>query len=195
MSRRLPAFLLALSLALPLAPGGAAAQAAAAAPIPLAKVDMARMWGGWYLIATIPNSFEKGMVAPYDIYSKRPDGDIGEDFYFRPGGFAAERKHFTVHDWAEPGSDNARWRVQIVWPVALPFLVLYVDPHYRYVLFGEEDRQLGWIYARQPTIPDADYAALLARFAALGYDKRRFVKFVQTPAQIGAPGYWSEGIE
>jgi apolipoprotein D and lipocalin family protein len=164
-------------------------------PIPLANVDMDRMYGGWYLIATVRNGFEKGMVAPYDVYSKRPDGDIREDFYVRRGGFDAPRRHFVVHDWVRPGAHNAHWRVQVFWPVNLPFLVLYVDPRYRYVMFGENNRKLGWIYARAPKVPDADYQDLIARFAALGYDTRKFVKFVQTPDEIGQPGVWDEGIK
>jgi apolipoprotein D and lipocalin family protein len=164
-------------------------------PIALATVDMEKMYGGWYIIATMRNSFEKGMVAPYDVYSKRPDGDIQEDFYFRPASFAAPQKHYVVHDWVTPDTGNAAWRVQIFWPIDLPFLVLYTDPDYRYVMFGERNRQLGWIYARTSTIPDADYQALLARFAALGYDTAPFVKFVQTPEQIGQPGVWSDGAK
>ena len=36
-------------------------------PIPLAsKVDLKAIQGGWYIVATIPNWFEKGMVAPYE---------------------------------------------------------------------------------------------------------------------------------
>ncbi len=163
-------------------------------PLPLARVDLDRMYGGWYLIATIPNRFERGLVAPYDVYSKRPDGDIREDFYVRRGGFDAPLKHYTVHDWVRPGTGNAHWRVQLFWPLHLPFLVLYVDPDYRYALFGEESRDLGWIYARTPRIPDADYSGLLARFTALDYDASRLRRFVQTPEQIGAPGFWSDGI-
>jgi apolipoprotein D and lipocalin family protein len=163
-------------------------------PIPLADVDMDRMYGGWFLIATIRNGFEKGMVAPYDVYSKREDGDIQEDFTMRSGSFQAPVRHFTVHDWVRPGTNNAHWRVQILWPIDLPFLVLYTDPAYRYVMFGEQNRKLGWIYARTPTIPDADYQALLDRFKALGYDTAPFVKFVQLPEQIGQPGFWSDGI-
>ncbi len=164
-------------------------------PIPLAQVDMDRMYGGWYLIATIPNWFEKGMVAPYDVYSRRPDGDIREDFTMRSGSFQAAPRHFEVHDWVRPGTGNAHWRVQLLWPFDLPFLVLYTDPDYRYALFGEQNRQLGWIFARTPTIPDADYHDLLGRFRALGYDSSRFAKFVQTPEQIGQPGVWSDGIQ
>jgi apolipoprotein D and lipocalin family protein len=168
--------------------------AAARPPLPLAHVDLNRMYGGWYLIATIPNRFERGLVAPYDVYSKRPDGDIQEDFYARRGGFDSPLKHYTVHDWVRPDTGNAHWRVQLFWPVNLPFLVLYVDPDYRYALFGEESRDLGWIYSRQRLIPDGDYRDLLARFSALGYDDSRFRRFVQSPEQLGAPGFWSDGI-
>ncbi len=152
------------------------------------------MYGGWYLVATIPNRFERGLVAPYDVYSKRPDGDIREDFYTRRGGFDAPLKHYTVHDWVRPGTGNAHWRVRLLWPFDFPFLVLFVDPGYRYALFGEESRDLGWIFSREPLLSDDDYRGLLARFTALGYDASRFRRFVQTPAQIGAPGFWSDGI-
>lgn len=170
------------------------ASRAAQPPMPLATVDMSRMYGGWYIIATIPNWFEKGLVTPYDVYSRRPDGDIREDFYCRRGSFQAPLKHFVVHDWVVPDTNNAAWRVQIFWPVNLPFLVLYTDPQYRFVLFGEQNRKLGWIYARTPTISDNDYHALLARFQALGYNSASFARFIQTPGEINRPGYWSQGV-
>lgn len=186
MGSRLYTFALAASVSLTVA--------AARSQSPEPPVDMQRMYGGWYMIATLPNSFERGMVAPYDVYSRRPDGDIQEDFTFRPGGFSAPQRHFTVHDWVTPDTSNRRWRVQVFWPIDLPFVVLYVDPDYRYVIFGEDDRKLGWIYSRSRTIPPADYEALLGQFRRLGYDPSRLVKFIQTPEQIGKPGYWSEGI-
>ena len=164
-------------------------------PLPLAPhVDIERMYGGWYIVATIPNGFEKGMVELYDEYSARPDGDIREDFYFRKGSFSAERKHYTVHDWVREGTNNAHWRVQIFWPINLPFLIHYVDPDYRYVLYGENNRSLGWIYSRTQTIDEATYQDLLGRFAAAGYDASKFRRIVQLPEQIGQPGFWSDGI-
>ncbi len=178
-----------------LASAGLLGCASADRPLPLADVDLNRMYGGWYLVATIPNGFERGLVAPYDVYSPRPDGGIREDFYTRRGGFDAPLKHFTVHDWVRPGTHNAHWRVQIFWPINLPFLVLYADPEYRFVLFGEDNRSLGWIYSRTPRIGEADYQALLARFQAAGYDPSKFRKFIQAPDQIGQPGFWSDKIK
>ena len=172
-----------------------AARAGAPAPLQLPWVDLGRIYGPWYIVATIPNGFEKGMVAPRDVYSPAGGAAIREDFYVRRGGFDAPVRHFKVHDWVRPGTHNAHWRVQIFWPVNLPFLVIYTDPRYRYVLFGEENRQLGWIYSRTPTLSEADYNALLDRFAALGYDRTRFRKIIQTPDQIGRPGFWSDGVK
>lgn len=163
--------------------------------IPLApKVDLGSMMGGWYIVATIPNWFERGMVTPYDVYSLRPDGDLREDFSMRSGGFKARLRHFTVRDHVLPGTNNARWQVEILWPIRLPFLVLYTDPAYRYVLFGENDRSLGWVFSRTPTIGEEDYREILKRFGALGYDTTRFRKVIQLPEQIGQPGFWNDAI-
>ncbi|MDE2356021.1 MAG: lipocalin family protein [Alphaproteobacteria bacterium] len=186
LNRRLAALGLSLVLSGP----------ALAADLPLARnVDLPRLYGGWYIVATIPNGFEKGMVGPYDVYAPDGHGGIREDFYVRRGSFAAPRRHFTVHDFIAPGTGDAHWRVQIIWPLRLPFLLLDQDPGGKYLLFGENNRRLGWIYARTPDLPDADYAALKARFAALGYDPSRFRKIVQRPEQIGKPGVWSAGIK
>lgn len=161
----------------------------------LPTVDMQKMYGGWYLIATIPNWFEKGLVQPYDVFSRRDDGDIREDFYARWGTFDAPQKHYVVHNWVRPGTHNAHWRVQPIWPLSLPFLILYTDPDYRFVIFGEEDRKLGWIYARTATVSDADYADLSRHLQDLGYQSDTFLRFLQDPQQFGKPGYWTEKVK
>ena len=86
------------------------------------------------------------MVAPYDVYMRRANADIQEDFYLRRGSFDAEVRHY-------------------------------------------------WVFSRTPTIEDADYQALLGRFAALGYAATRFRKVIQVPEQIGMAGFWSAGIQ
>ena len=163
--------------------------------LPLAKnVDLSRMYGGWYILATIPNRFERGLVAPYDVYSRRTSDSIGEDFFFQKGGFGKPRHHLTTHDDVDPNSGGAAWHVQIIWPVKAPFILLYVDPDYRFALFGERGRDLGWIYARDARLDDADYLMLKQKFASVGYDPGKFKKLVQFPTDIGKPDFWSDGI-
>ena len=163
--------------------------------IPLANVDLERMSGGWYIVATIPNFFEKGIVDTRDVLTPNTAGDvIHEDFYARRGGFDAERKHLQATIFVLPATGNADWRVQPLWPLRLPFQIYYVDPEYRFALFGEQNRDLGWVYSRTPTISDADYAALLERFRGFGYNTSRFRKMVLLREQLGQPGYWNDGI-
>lgn len=166
-----------------------------AGTVPLAHVDLGRMYAGWYIVATIPNPLERGVVESFDVLSAGPrPGVIREDFYMRRGGFGAKRNHLVSRIEVEPGSGNADWRVAPFWPIRLPFQIVYADPDYRFVLFGEQNRKWGWIYSRTQTISDTDYTRLLGKFRALGWDTSLFRKVVQTPDQVGAPGFWSDGL-
>ena len=49
---------------------------------------------------------------------------------------------------------------------------------------GHPSRNYGWIMARDKTLPDATYAAILRRLTAQGYDPARFEKVPQLPAQL-----------
>jgi apolipoprotein D and lipocalin family protein len=165
-----------------------------AAAHPLANVDLARMVGNWHIVATIPNFLERGIVGGLDVL--KPDGlVIHEDLYIQRGGFDARKQHLQAKIFVLPHSGNADWRVQPFWPLRLPFQIYYVDPEYRYALFGQQNRNWGWVYSCTADIPEADFQALLGRFRSLGYDTGRFRKMVQTPDQIGAPGYGSEVIK
>jgi apolipoprotein D and lipocalin family protein len=163
-------------------------------PVPLPEVDLQRMGGGWYIVATIPNALEHGVIAGYDVFTVQSPAVIREDFYMQRSSFSSRRIHATTRITVQPHTGNADWRVHLFGLVSLPFQVFYTDPDYRFVLFGEQDRKWGWIYSRTQTLSPADYQRLLARFTALGYDASQFRKFVQTPDQIGQPGYWNDGI-
>jgi hypothetical protein len=54
-------------------------------------VDLERYTGRWYVIANIPYFLERGKVASYDTYARRPDGTFTNDFTFRRGTFDAQR--------------------------------------------------------------------------------------------------------
>jgi hypothetical protein len=76
--------------------------------VPLARVNLQKVYGGWYTLATIPNFPERGVVESCDHYSP-PPGGIREDFYMRRGGFDDEGQHFVLDSL--PGTNNEDWRV------------------------------------------------------------------------------------
>ena len=69
--------------------------------------------------------------------------------------------------------------MQFVWPFRVPFLVLDLDPAYRWAVIGCPDRKLGWVLSRKPALEKATYDGILRRLESKGYDASRFVKVPQ----------------
>ena len=157
-----------------------AACATTDAPLTLApQVDLERYFGKWWIIANIPYFAERGNVDAYVEYRRRPDGDIADIYVSRPESFTAEPVRREGRAYVVEGHNNALWRVTFLWPIFVSYPILYVDPDYQTALIGYPDRSLGWIFSRKPTMDDATYESLLARFAAQGYDTKLFVKVPQ----------------
>lgn len=157
--------------------------------LPLARhVDLGRYAGRWYIIANIPYFAERGNVGSYFDVSF-PTGKVHDVYVGRSGSFSAAPSRFVMSGYVVAGSGHAYWRESPFWPVYLSYLVLYVDPDYRYALVGYPGRGYGWVLSRTPAMGRATYRALLGRFAADGYDIARFRRVPQFPYQIGKAGF------
>ena len=151
----------------------------------VAHVDLKRYMGDWRVIANIPYFAERDCVDSVESYALRADGKIDNWFTFRKGSFDAPQKKFTALAWVHDQSTNAEWRVRFLGTVTVPYLVLDLDPQYRWTVVGHPSRNYGWIMARTKTLPDATYREILNRLQAQGYDPARFEKVPQIPPQTG----------
>ena len=142
-------------------------------------VDMDRYLGRWYVIANIPYFLEKGKVASYDTYAKRPDGKLDNIFTFRKGDFNAAEKSWNGVAWVTNPDTNAEWKVRFIWPLTSTYLVLELDPDYRWAVVGTPSRKLLWILARERQLPAADYEHILELIVAQGYDRAAIVPVPQ----------------
>ena len=147
----------------------------------VAHVDIKRYVGDWRVIANIPYFAEKGCVDSVESYGLRADGRMDNWFVFRKGSFDAPQKKFTALAWVYDTKTNAEWRVRFFGLVTVPYLILELDPQYRWTVVGHPSRNYGWIMAREKTLPEATYRQLIKRLAAQGYDTSRFVKVPQIP--------------
>lgn len=163
----------------------------AAAPVlAAASVDLDRYIAGrWYVIANIPYFAERGDIASYVEYSRRPDGQLNDWYYFRDGSFNLPHQKKEGIARVLPDSNNARWEVQFQWPVWSDYVVLYVDADYQYAVIGHPSKDYGWIFSREARMTDDRYAELLGVLEANGYDTRRLLKIPQVADQLGAPGF------
>jgi len=68
-----------------------------------------------------------------------------------------------------PGTGNAVWGMQFIWPIKAEYVIAYLDESYQITIVGRSKRDYVWIMARAPCLDDAVYADLLSRVTALGY--------------------------
>ena len=78
-----------------------------------------------------------------------------------------------------PGTNNAVWDMQFVWPIQAEYVIVDLSDDYSQTVIGRSKRDYLWIMARTPSIADADYAALVAKAKALGYDTTQLRKVPQ----------------
>jgi apolipoprotein D and lipocalin family protein len=145
----------------------------------VARVDLPRYMGDWYVIANIPYFAEEGKVATIERYTLRPDGKIDNTFIFRKESFdAKEQQWHAVAEVTNP-STNAEWQVQFFWPFKVEYRVMDLAPDYSWAAVGHPSRKYFWVLARTPTLDPATYQGILDRAAAQGYDLSEVTKVPQ----------------
>ncbi len=142
-------------------------------------VDLPRFMGAWYVIGTIPWIVERNNVGTMDIYKMRPDGRIDITYAFHKKDLSAKRQEMHAIGSVLDTKTNARWGVQFLWPFKAPYLVIDLAPDYSTTTIGYPSRDLIWIMARTPSLPESTYQKLLQHAAAQGYDLSRIVKIPQ----------------
>jgi apolipoprotein D and lipocalin family protein len=147
---------------------------------PVAHVDLPRFMGDWWVISHIPYFLERDTFDSKDTYRLRDDGKIDNIFTFRKGSFEGPEKVMNGIAWVVDKKSNAEWKVQFLWPLALPFYVIHLDPDYRFMAVGHPSREYGWIMARDKEMSEADYANVLSSLETQGYDPKRFRKVPQS---------------
>ena len=176
---------LALPVRAPAADQVASNKSAEAAPLrTVGHVDLHRYMGDWRVIANIPYFGEKNCVDSIESYALRPDGRIANTFTYRKKSFAAPQKQLHALAWVTNHQTNAEWKVRFFGLITVDYLVIDLDRDYQWAVLGYPGRKLGWILAREKTLPGHTYQAILHRLASQGYDPARFQKVPQLPNQI-----------
>jgi apolipoprotein D and lipocalin family protein len=151
-------------------------------PPTVASVDLDRYLGRWYVVSHVPYFLEKGKVASYDTYARRPDGKLVNNFTFRKGSFDAPEKTWEGVAWVTDSTTNATWKVQFLWPFSVTYKIFALDADYRWAVVGTGDAGLLWVLARERSLPSDTYAAILAELRAKSIDPSPLV-FVPQPAE------------
>jgi apolipoprotein D and lipocalin family protein len=147
----------------------------------VSHVDLTRYQGDWYVIANIPYWLEDGKVATFDRYRLRPDGTMDNEYWFRRGSFDAPEEVWRGTAWVHDTTTNAEWRVRFWWPLSADYLVIDLDPDYRWAAIGHPSRDYFWILARDRQLDPEIQRGILERAALQGYDTSKVKPVPQPP--------------
>jgi apolipoprotein D and lipocalin family protein len=150
----------------------------------VAKVDLQRFMGDWYVIANIPTLIERGAHNAVESYALEKDGTIATTFTYRAGSFTGKLRQYHPRGFVLDRDSNALWGMRFIWPIKADYRITYLSDDYSQTVIGRQKRDYVWIMARTPQIPAADYQRLLALVAAQGYDISKVQRVPQQwPAQ------------
>ena len=88
----------------------------------------------------------------------------------RKGGFDAKLETMRPVGTVRPGTGNAVWGMQFVWPIKAEYVIVDLAPDYSRTIIGRSKRDYVWLMARAPQLPEPELQAAIARIKALGYD-------------------------
>ena len=124
-------------------------------------VDIPRFMGTWYVIAVKPTYFEVGGCNAREIYTWNDAAQrVDVDFTMRKGSVEGKLSSMPQKGFGVEGRGGAEWKLQPVWPLKVPFLIIELADDYSHTVIGFPSRQYCWIMARSPTMSDALYEEL-----------------------------------
>jgi len=146
---------------------------------PVDNVDLDRFMGEWYVIANIPTFLEKDAYYAVETYELNDDGTVDTTFTFRKGGFDGELKEYNPKGFVRDDPSNAVWGMRFIWPIKADYRIVYLNEDYSRTIIGRNKRDFVWVMAREPSIPDEDYAAIVQEVRDMGYDTSKLQKVPQ----------------
>jgi apolipoprotein D and lipocalin family protein len=131
------------------------------------------------------NKLERDFVDAVETYQICGNGRIAVRFTWRNKSFNVP---VNTHDFTGrvvPDGTNARWKMRLLPLFTTSYLIAKVSPDYTRAAIAHPSRKLGWILARDRTLPTEQYQEMLAALARQGYDTSKFIQVPQVrSAQI-----------
>jgi apolipoprotein D and lipocalin family protein len=143
------------------------------------RVDLDRFMGDWYVIANIPTSIETEAFNAIESYRLDEDGSIATTFTFNKGSFTGEKKVYEPRGFVRDSQSNAEWGMQFIWPIKADYRIIYLDDDYQLTVIGRNKRDYVWVMARNSSISDEQYSAMVKLVADAGYDTTKIRKVPQ----------------
>jgi len=139
-------------------------------------IDRDRFMGKWYVQAGRFSFLEKDVYNSIEIYTwNEANNRIDIDFSFNQGSLTGPLKKIPQKAWIENKKTNATWSVSPFWPLKFSYLVIALDPEYRWTAIGVPNQKYLWIMTRDPHFPKVQIEKILSELSLSGYPVKDIV--------------------
>lgn len=140
---------------------------------PVSNFSLEKYLGTWYEIARTPVSFEKGLNEVTADYSLRPDGKVT----VVNRGVKENGKESVARGKAKFGGEKntGYLRVSFFGPFYGDYIIVELDPDYRYALVAGSSTKYLWILCRTPKLEQETLDRLVEKAKQLGYDTSKLI--------------------
>jgi apolipoprotein D and lipocalin family protein len=160
--------------------------AAARAPEPRKPVDLGRFMGRWYEILRTPNAAQKNCYAASQVWSPREAGRFSIAQVCHRDSVDGEEKSVQVSARIVDPATNAKFEARFFGGVIRQeYWILDRADDYRWMVAGTPGGNFVALFARRPTMPPEEVAAITARLAAMGLNTGKLV--AMGPAMVDGP--------
>lgn len=146
---------------------------------PIANFEAGRYLGGWYEIARLDHSFERGMDEAKAVYSLRDDGGIE---VVNSGVRDGVRREVVGRAYFADVPTKGYLKVSFFRPFYGSYVIFDLANDYSTALVCGPNRDYFWILSRTPEISAQKRAELLKKASDAGFDTRSLIYPKQTLA-------------
>ena len=145
---------------------------------PVSEIQLDAFMGDWYVLAHIPALIEKNAFNAIESYKYIEEKqEIETTFTFNHSDYDGPKKIYKPKGYIVPGTNNAVWGMQFIWPIKAQYIIAYIDEGYQNTIVARNKRDYLWFMSRKSDMTTEKKQWIYKKTEELGYDKNilRFV--------------------
>ncbi len=133
-------------------------------------VDRDRFMTSWYVQAGRFTPLEKDVTNAIEKYTwNEQKQNIEIDFSYNQGGFDGKLKKIPQTGYIENTKTNAHWKISPLWPLKFDYLVIALDPDYKWTAIGVPSEKYLWIMTKDQQVSKAKLDKIIKEIEVIGY--------------------------
>ena len=145
---------------------------------PVSEIQLDAFMGDLYVLAHIPALIEKNAFNAIESYKYIEEKqEIETTFTFNHSDYDGPQKIYKPKGYIVPGTNNAVWGMQFIWPIKAQYIIAYIDEGYQNTIVARNKRDYLWFMSRKSDMTTEKKQWIYKKTEELGYDKTmlRFV--------------------